>query len=92
VPVVWTDDLRGGVGSPSQHADIVELRSHERQSEHLRFATYVGRSCGSMMTLLQRDGSAERMFVGSDCELCESSSMWVVKKKRLDRGPLGAAS
>jgi hypothetical protein len=33
---------------------------------------------------LKGDDTAKKMFVGADCELCKSPSMWVVKKKMLD--------
>jgi hypothetical protein len=33
---------------------------------------------------LNGDDAAKKMFVGADCELCKSPSMWVVKKKMID--------
>ena len=33
---------------------------------------------------LKGDMNAKKMFVGADCELCKSPSMWTVKKKMID--------
>jgi hypothetical protein len=39
--------------------------------------------CGPLPTP-RGDTMAEKMFVGSDCELCKPPSKWTIQKKMLD--------